>query len=309
MNLPVAADPLRSAVLDGLRASPKRLPSAYLYDATGSALFESICALPEHYLTRAETEILQRHAPEMARCIGPGALLIEPGCGSGEKACMLLQHLEEPAGFVPIEISPSALQAAEGLVRGRFPRLAVHPLRADFTASWSLPADLAPGGRPVLFFPGSTLGNFDPTQALALLRRWRAIGTQAVIGVDLRKDPAVLIPAYDDARGVTAAFNRNLLARINREFGADFDLQSFAHEAIWNDREGRMEMHLRSLRAQSVQVDGHRLEFQAGETIHTENSYKYTVEGLGELARRAGWQVAACWKDEQGRFAEHLLRA
>ena len=309
MNLPpAAAERLRSAVLDGLLDNPKRLPSAYLYDTTGSALFEAICELPEYYLTRAETEILQRHAPEMARRIGSGALLIEPGCGSGEKACTLLQHLPEPAGFVPIEISPSALDGARRLVRERFPQLPVHPLQADFTASFSIP-DAPPASRPVFFFPGSTLGNFDPAQALTLLRRWRALGRQALVGVDLRKDPATLLAAYDDARGVTAAFNLNLLDRINREFGADFDPQSFAHEAIWNEAEGRIEMHLRSRRAQTVRLDGRRLAFRAGESIHTENSYKYTVDGFAELAARAGWQVAAHWTDSQQRFGVQLLDA
>ena len=299
-------DALRSAVLEGLLDSPKRLPSAYFYDATGSALFESICELPEYYLTRAETEILQHHAAEMARRIGSGALLVEPGCGSGEKACLLLQHLHEPAGFVPIEISSSALEGAERLVRGRFPQLPVHALRADFTAPFALPAAAA-AARPVFFFPGSTLGNFDPAHALTLLRRWRALGQAAVVGVDLRKDPATLVAAYDDARGVTAAFNRNLLARINRELGADFDPQSFAHEAIWNESEGRIEMHLRSRHAQTVRVDGRRLEFRAGESIHTENSYKYTVDGFADLAARAGWQLAARWTDSQARFGVQLL--
>lgn len=309
MNLPAAAaDRLRSAVLEGLLDRPKRLPSAYLYDATGSALFESICELPEYYLTRAETEILQRHGAEMAQRMGSGALLVEPGCGSGEKACMLLQHLHEPAGFVPIEISTSALESAERLVRGRFPQLPVHPLQTDFTASFALPA-AAPASRPVFFFPGSTLGNFDPAHALELLRRWRAMGTAALVGVDLRKDAATLVAAYDDARGVTAAFNRNLLARINREFDADFDPQSFAHEAIWNESEGRIEMHLRSRRAQTVRLDGRRLEFRAGETIHTENSYKYTVEGFAELAGRAGWKLAARWTDSRARFGVQLLSA
>ena len=307
MTLPAAtAEHLRGAVLDGLLGTPKRLPSAYLYDSAGSALFESICELPEYYLTRAETEILQRHAPEMARRMGAGALLVEPGCGSGEKACMLLQHLQQPAGFVPIEISTSALEGARRLLRERFPALPVHPLQADFTASFTLP-DVAAASRPVFFFPGSTLGNFDPASALGLLRRWRAMGNAALVGVDLRKDPDTLVAAYDDARGVTAAFNLNLLARINREFGADFDPGSFAHEAIWNASESRIEMHLRSRHAQTVRVDGQRLEFRAGETIHTENSYKYTFEGFAELARRAGWRLTGQWTDSGGRFAEYFL--
>ncbi len=307
MTLPAAtAERLRGAVLEGLLGTPKRLPSAYLYDTAGSALFESICELPEYYLTRAETEILQRHAPDMARRIGAGALLVEPGCGSGEKACMLLQHLREPVGFVPIEISTSALEGARRLLRERFPALPVHALQADFTASFTLP-EVAAASRPVFFFPGSTLGNFDPANALSLLRRWRAMGSGALVGVDLRKDPDTLVAAYDDARGVTAAFNLNLLERINREFGADFDPGSFAHEAIWNATESRIEMHLRSRHAQTVRVDGQRLEFRAGETIHTENSYKYTVQGFADLARHAGWTLSGHWTDSGGRFAEYFL--
>ncbi len=302
-----ADEDLRRTVLEGLLDSPKRLPAAYFYDAAGSALFEQICELPEYYLTRAEAQILQQQGADIARHVGAGALLVEPGCGSGEKACLLLRHLRQPAGFVPVEISASALAAAEHRVRRQFPGLAVHALRDDFSASFTIPD--AASGRPVLFFPGSTLGNFDPQQASALLRRWRAMAEVAVLGVDLQKDAARLVAAYDDARGVTAAFNRNMLVRINREMAGDFDPAAFDHVALWNASEGRMEMHLRSRGAQSVRVCGRRIDFEAGESIHTENSYKYSDQRMAALAETAGWRVRASWTDAQRLFGVYLLGA
>jgi dimethylhistidine N-methyltransferase len=313
---PAAADAappaLRQAVLDGLFASPKHLPSAYLYDARGSALFERICELPEYYPTRTELAILRAHADEMAGCIGDGAVLVEPGCGAGLKTCLLLSRMHAPRAYVPIEISATALQASVQAVAGRCPKLAIRPLQADFTRAFALPEGLAGARRVVFFFPGSTIGNFDPQQAQALLARWRLLGgpdAGLLIGVDLRKDPAVLQAAYDDAQGVTAAFNLNLLLRVNREFGADFDPASFAHVARYDEARGRVEMHLQSRKAQTVRVDGQALRFADGETIHTENSYKYTPDGFAAMARQAGWQEAARWSDDAARFGVQFLRA
>ena len=308
-----AAPPaLRQAVLDGLFAQPKRLPSAYLYDARGSALFEQICALPEYYPTRTELTILRMHAGEMAARIGTGAVLVEPGCGSGLKTCLLLSRMQAPCAYVPIEISATALQASVQAVASRCPKLAIHPLQADFTRAFALPGALGTTRRVVFFFPGSTIGNFDPPQAQALLARWRLLGgpdAGLLIGVDLRKDPAVLQAAYDDAQGVTAAFNLNLLARVNREFAADFDPAAFAHVARYDEARGRIEMHLQSRKAQTVRLDGQALRFAAGETIHTENSYKYTPDGFAAMARQAGWQEVARWSDDAQRFGVQFLRA
>ncbi len=308
-----AAPPaLHRAVLDGLLSSPKTLPSAYLYDAAGSALFERICELPEYYPTRTERTILQTHAVEMAACIGPQAVLVEPGSGSGLKTSLLLAQLDRPSAYVPVEISASALDASVQAMSAQFAQLPIHPLQADFTQAFGLPDAVRGAGRVVFFFPGSTIGNFDPQQAQALLARWRLLGGAGaglLIGVDLRKDAAVLQAAYDDAQGVTAAFNRNLLVRLNRELGADFEPASFAHLARYDAPRGRIEMHLQSRRAQTVHVAGHVLRFAVDETIHTENSYKYTQDGFAELARQAGWQAAARWSDALQRFGVQYLHA
>ncbi|SCC95079.1 Histidine-specific methyltransferase EgtD [Thiomonas sp. X19] len=310
---------LRRAVLDGLLASPKHLPSAYLYDARGSALFEQICTLPEYYPTRTERAILQTHAGEMAARIGPRAVLVEPGSGAGVKTALLLAQLQQAAAYVPVEISPTALEATVQAMVARFPQLPIHPQQADFTQAFTLPPALRHvggsgelGGRVVFFFPGSTIGNFDPQQAQALLARWRLLGgadAGLLIGIDLRKDVAVLQAAYDDVQGVTAAFNRNLLVRINREFGADFVPDAFDHLARYDTVQGRIEMHLQSREAQAVHLAGHTLRFDAGETIHTENSYKYTLDGFAALAGKAGWQLDAQWTDPLQRFGVLAMRA
>jgi dimethylhistidine N-methyltransferase len=303
-------DGVRRDVLAGLRATPKTLPPKLFYDDAGAALFERICELPEYYLTRAELEILEACAPELARHIGPRAVLVEYGSGAGVKVRLLLDALVAAAAYVPVDISAAQLRRVADEIRAVYPGLDVRPLCADFTRPLTLPA-LAPGERPVAFFPGSTLGNFHPPEAAAFLRRIaRTVGRQGaiVLGLDRRKAAATLEAAYDDAQGVTAAFNRNLLARINRELGADFDLAAFEHRAVWNAAESRVEMHLESRRAQAVRVAGIRIAFAAGERIWTECSYKYDDRALAALAAAAGLTVERRWTDAGDRFWVLLLR-
>jgi L-histidine Nalpha-methyltransferase len=297
-----------TAVLEGLSSEPKYLLSKHLYDAEGSALFERITTLEDYYPTRTELAILRENAHRLAEVLPEGAALVEPGAGSGEKTRVLLDALPGLAAYVPVDISGDHLEAAAERLRQDYPRLAVLPVVGDFSRGIALPEGLG-GAASVVFFPGSTIGNFTKPAAAALLARFREVPRVAalVIGVDLVKDPVRLVRAYDDCEGVTAAFNLNLLARINRELGGDFDLAGFAHEARWNESERRIEMHLRSLRRQSVRAVGRRFEFAEGETIHTENSHKYTVEGFREIAASAGWRPVEAWVDREGLFSLHLL--
>jgi L-histidine Nalpha-methyltransferase len=296
-------------VLAGLKQQPKTLPCRYFYDARGSELFERITELAEYYPTRAEIALLQAHADEMAALAGPGCCLIEFGSGSSRKTDILLRALADLAAYIPIDISEAALAGAVGRLGREFPALRVWPVHADFNADLKLPAALRPARR-LGFFPGSTIGNFEPGEAIAFLRRARALlgpNSGFIIGADLKKDVGMLTRAYDDGEGVTAAFNLNLLARINRELGADFDLGGFAHLAVYNEEAGRIEMHLRSTRAQVVAILGERFRFREGETIHTENSHKYTVEEFGALAREAGWEPRAVWTGPERLFSVHYL--
>ncbi|MDE2149297.1 MAG: L-histidine N(alpha)-methyltransferase [Gammaproteobacteria bacterium] len=294
----------------GLSATPKRLPSKYFYDERGSAQFDAICELPEYYLTRTEISIMRAHAGEMARELGPKLLLVELGSGSSVKTPLLLDHLPDAAGYVPVDISREHLQrSAAGLDR-RYPGLSVRPVAADFTQSFTLPATDPAPARVAVFFPGSTIGNFEPTPAQALLRRMRTLAGdngRLLIGVDLAKDRATLEAAYNDAAGVTAAFNLNLLARINRELGADFDLGAFEHRAHFDAAHSRIEMHLAARCAQRVHVCGQCFDFEAGETIHTENSYKHSAEDFARLAAGAGWRALRDWRDAHGWFAVMLF--
>ncbi|WP_342452948.1 L-histidine N(alpha)-methyltransferase [Pararoseomonas indoligenes] len=296
--------------LAGLSGARKTLPCKWLYDAEGARLFEAITALPEYYPTRTETRILDEAGPAIARAIGPGAPVVEFGPGDGEKAVRLLRALDAPAAYLPVDIAPEWLDAAAARVSAALPGLRVHPVVADFSAAFDLAARME-GSAPALgFFPGSTIGNFEPPDAAAFLRRIRAglgAGARLLLGADLVKDPAVLVPAYDDAAGVTAAFNLNLLARLNNEAGADFDLGAFRHRAVWNAAAERIEMHLVSLAAQSVRLAGRVFRFAPGETIHTENSHKYRPERLRALAAEAGWTVAAMWTDPEDLFSVWLL--
>jgi dimethylhistidine N-methyltransferase len=297
-------------VVAGLTARPKRLSPKYFYDEAGSRLFEEITALPEYYPTRCELAILRDHAPEMARLIPPDAALIEFGTGSTRKVRILLDAAPAISAYVPVDISAEMLVQEAAELQHDHPRLDVLPIAADFTAPFALPEEIE--GLPRAgFFPGSTLGNFEPHQASAFLQHAARIlgpGATLIIGIDLVKDAAILNAAYDDAAGVTAKFNLNLLRRINRELGAHIDLDAFCHQAFYNTERHRVEMHLASRRRQKFEVCGRTIEFRGGETIHTENSYKYTIASFGALARGAGWTPTAMWTDAQGYFSVHALK-
>lgn len=300
---------MRAEVLAGLEQEEKTLPCKYFYDARGSALFERICALPEYYLTRTELAILEMHAGEMAAALGPRVLLVEPGSGSSLKTRLLLDKLSAPAAYVPVDISRAPLVAAAAELQSHYPRLSVLPLCADFTEPFHPPA--ARGARrTVVYFPGSTLGNFAPPEAARLLRNFARIagaGGGLLIGMDLKKDAAVLERAYNDSSGSTAEFNLNLLRRLNRELDADFDLERFAHRAVWNPALGRIEMRLVSRATQEVRVAGERFAFAEGEHILTECCYKYAPAELAALAARAGLRLARTWTDDRRWFCVAYL--
>lgn len=302
---------LRADALAGLTAPRKTLPCKWLYDAEGARLFEAITRQPEYYPSRTEIGILREQAPAIAAAVGPGATVVEFGPGDGGKAVLLLSRLDAPAAYVPVEIAPEWLDAVAARVSEEVPGVPVLPVVADFTRAFALPPGM-PRGRRLGFFPGSTIGNFEPTDAADLLRRFRAAlgpGARLLLGADLVKDRAVLEAAYDDAAGVTAAFNLNLLHRLNRELGTDFDLSAFRHRAVWNAEEERMEMHLEALHAQRARLAGREIRFAAGETIHTENSHKYRPERLEALADAAGWKARAMWTDAGRLFSVWLLDA
>ncbi|MBS0360484.1 MAG: ergothioneine biosynthesis protein EgtB [Proteobacteria bacterium] len=298
-------------VLEGLAKPQKAISPKYFYDAAGSALFEEITDLPEYYPTRTEIALLRTIAPEIAGLISPDAALVEFGSGASVKTRLLLDAAPQLAVYAPIDISRAALDEAAAAIRKDYPNLIVAPLLEDFTRALVLPSEAQ--GRPVTgFFPGSTIGNFTPDEAQAFLARARALlgaGARFLVGIDLVKDPATLVAAYDDAAGVTAAFNLNLLTRINRELGGDFDLSAFAHRAVWNAQDSRIEMHLESLKDQRVRVAGRTFRFAAGETIHTENSCKFTVDGFANLAAGAGWTLEARWVSPDPAFAVVSLMA
>ena len=298
-------------VAAGLSARPKRLPPKYFYDELGSQLFEEITRLPEYYPTRSELAILDRYAAEMAKLIPADAALIEFGSGSTRKARMLLDATPAITAYVPVDISSEMLVQEAAELRRDFPRLAVLPVEADFTRPFHLPREIESRPR-VGFFPGSTIGNFEPHAAAAFLKHASSmLGAHAtlIIGIDLVKDAGVLNAAYNDAAGVTARFNLNLLARINRELDASFDPATFSHQAFYNSERRRIEMHLASRKRQKVRVAGRVYEFRAGETIHTENSYKYTPEQFAAMARGSGWTPVAAWSDPQGYFSVQALTA
>lgn len=302
---PPLFDAFRADVAAGLAATPKFVPSRWLYDEKGSALFEEITKLEDYYPTRIETGILRNSAADIAQFCGEGAVLLEYGAGAGIKTEILLGALSAPQLYLPIDIAGEMLDATVERLKKRFSNLPTRPVCADFTHRFDLPADL-PNGRRVAFFPGSTIGNLDTEQMEALLRQFRRhvgpIG-KAVIGVDLTKDVAALLRAYDDRDGVTSAFNLNLLARINRELNGDFPLDRFRHEARWNVAEQAVEMHLVSRDARRVTVDGRCIAFAAGESIHTESSRKFDSRAFAAQAESNGWRVAAIWRDPGGFFA------
>jgi dimethylhistidine N-methyltransferase len=302
-------DEFAEAVVAGLSAPRKRLPCQYFYDAAGSELFEEITRLEEYYPTRTETAILRQHARSMVEPAGRKAVLVEFGSGSSRKTELVLAAMEAPRAYVPIDVSQSALTEAWGRLERRFPGLEIMPVNASFCDSLRLPARVLAHTK-LGFFPGSTIGNFDPPDAGRLLAHFARVlgpGSRLIVGVDLEKDPRRLEAAYDDAKGVTARFNLNLLERINRELDADFDVARFEHRAVYDREFKRIEMHLVSRVAQTVRVVGRSFQFAAGESIHTENSYKYSLEQFRALARGAGWQSDRTWTDPARDFSVHEL--
>ena len=302
--------PFADDVLDGLSQHPKRLSPKYFYDAAGSELFEQITLLPEYYPTRTELSILHDRGGAISAILPKGAALVEFGAGATTKVRLLLNQCALGA-YVPVDISGDFLKAQADALRQDLPDLAIHPVAADFTAPFALPEAVA-GMPKVGFFPGSTLGNFEPHEACSFLRSAREIlghAAQMVIGVDLEKDERVLYDAYNDKAGVTARFNLNVLHRINRELGGNFDLSAFTHRAIYNRDRHRIEMHLIGRKAQTVRVLGRSFSFRAGESIHTESSYKYSLERFAALARGSGWTPRATWTDAVGMFSVHALVA
>ncbi|MEN0653904.1 MULTISPECIES: L-histidine N(alpha)-methyltransferase [Hyphobacterium] len=306
---PPVAD-FRSDVLSGLRDRPRTIPPKYFYDADGSALFDAITTTPEYYVTRTELSILERIAPEIAARAGRGAVVIEPGSGSSVKITTLLRALDRPKAYIGSDISKQHLVAACRDLAAEHPGLFVGAVCADFTVPLDLSELDIPDGRRLVFFPGSTIGNFEPAQAVQVLkniRSWLRPGDALLLGADRIKDRAVLQAAYDDAGGVTAAFNLNLLKRIARELDSDIEPADFRHRAIWNAEKARIEMHLEARRDIAFSVAGERFEMRKGETIHTENSHKFSVESFMELAGQAGLMVRDTWSDPAEHFTLYWL--
>lgn len=309
LDLQPSPEDFRNAVLDGLAHDPKSLSPKFFYDEQGSRLFDSITELPEYYPTRTEIELLRRHGLEIAKLFGPDVHLLELGSGSDLKIRVLLRALR-PLAYTPIDISREHLRRSAIAIAKDFPAMQVHAIHADYSRQLCLP-EMGHSCRRAAFFPGSSIGNYEPGQARSLLRRIAELvgpGGHLLIGVDLKKDARILNAAYNDGRGVTAAFNRNLLVRINRELEADFDLAAFNHHAFYNDELGRVEMHLAAVSPQRVHIDGHHFDFVEGESLHTENSYKYSIGEFSELAEQAGFASVQVWRDEQNLFSLHCLR-
>ncbi len=297
-------------VITGLRGEAKSLPYKYLYDERGSELFERICEVPEYYLTRVEIAIMKDHLPGMAAALGPRCLVIEYGSGSGLKTRMLLGSLEDPVAYVPIDISLDALGASARRLNSEFPSVEVLPIHADYTSTIEIPRPARPSDRRIVFFPGSTIGNFLPSQAVDFMRRVVATtgpGGALLIGVDLKKDPAILEAAYDDAAGVTALFTTNLLHRINNELDGDLPVDRFAHVALYNPEAGRVEIYLEAREAVTARISDETVTFRRGERIHMEYSYKYDPEGFAALAAQAGLSVRKIWTDPRRLFSVQYL--
>ena len=299
-------------IVKGLSSSPKRLPSKLFYDERGSELFEQICDLDEYYLTRTELSIMEQFAPAMAKRIGEGVALIELGSGASVKTRILLNHLVNVTAYIPVDISREHLRRAAETIHNDYQDLHVSPVCADFTRQFTLPFDVDDSARRVVYFPGSTIGNFEPAAAVRLLKNTRSIcqsGGGLLIGIDRQKDIATLESAYNDGEGITAQFNENILERLNDEFDADFDLSEFAHRAFYNVQHGRIEMHLKSTTEQSARIDGQNFEFDAGESICTEYSYKFSIDGFARLAADAGFQLEEVWSDQKEMFSVLYLGA
>jgi len=300
----------REEVLRGLRRTPKAIPPKFFYDARGSRLFDAITRLPEYYPTRTEIAILQQYGSEIGRLAGSGCTLIELGSGSSTKVRLLLDVLR-PAAYVPVDISRQHLKLSANNLALAYPHIDVHAVCADYTQPLRLP-DHVPEGRRIVFFPGSSIGNFEPDAALGLLRKITGLAGKngaLLIGVDLVKNPDILHAAYNDAAGITERFNLNLLHRINHDLDADFDPARFSHKAFYNQQDSRIEMHLVSGQAQSVRINGDRFDFRKNESIHTENSYKYRVDAFGVMARKAGFLTQHVWIDADRLFSIHYLTA
>lgn len=301
-----ATESFREAVLNGLRKPQKQIPSKFLYDERGSKIFDRICELDEYYPTRTEIGIMKQNVGAMSDAIGARTRLVEYGSGSSLKTRILLDHLDDLASYVPVDISKEHLVESARELAEDYPSVPVQPVCADYTTAFDLPEPPLPPARTVGYYPGSTIGNFRRDEAQAFLERIaELVGPEGglLIGVDLKKDIDVLKAAYDDSEGVTAAFNRNLLRRMNRELDATFDLDAFEHQVRWNEERGCIESHLRSTKTQIVTVAGERVSFEQGETIHTEDSHKYTLDGFAALAGRAGFHVDTVWTDERSYFS------
>ena len=301
---------MRAEVLHGLRKAQKELPSKYLYDAQGSQIFDRITSLKDYYPTRVEASIMSSHIDEIVDAIGPDVMLIDYGSGNSAKARRLLERLERPTAYVPIDISREHLMAAADGLRTDFPNIEILPVAADYTRSFDLPEPLSEPRRRVAFFPGSTIGNFEPLLAERFLERIAdtcGSGGGLVIGADLAKEPAALHRAYNDADGVTAEFNCNILDHVNRELDADFACEQFVHYAPYNPTERRVEMHLVSLTDQTAHIDGTAIAFETGESIWTESSYKYTRRAFEELAAAAGFEPQRAWLDAKSWFGVFYL--
>jgi L-histidine N-alpha-methyltransferase len=312
LDLEPANGNLLAEAIAGLSASPRTLPCKFFYDERGSELFQKICELPEYYVTRAELQILKTHGRDIAKELGPGIELIGLGTGAGTKTRFLLDELLKPVAYVPVDISSEQLQQSSALFRKQFPDLEVLPVSADYLRPVALPTPKRKPSRKVVYFPGSTIGNFEPDVALDFLQRIRRVCDDnggLLIGVDLQKDYGVLERAYNDAQGITAQFNLNLLARLNRELGADFNLDHWKHRAIYNAAAGRIEMHLLSERDQTVHLRDREFRFRAGEKIVTEFSYKHTPEGFAAIAARANFRLARMWTDDARLFGVFYFTA
>jgi dimethylhistidine N-methyltransferase len=311
LSVPLPSSSFAQDLARGLRGRPKHVAPKYFYDDAGSALFDRICELSEYYLTRAELSILRDSAGLLGSRVGEGVRVVELGSGSGAKTRPLLDALKRPAEYLAVDVSAATLDAATAALREAYPSLRIVPVRADFTSAFGLPAASPRVRETLVYFPGSTIGNLTPSEAVDLLHRVRsACGRCAmVLGVDLKKAPARLHAAYNDAAGVTAAFNKNLLARANRELGTDFELDAFAHYAFYAPGPGRIEMHLVSLKRQRVELDREGFVFEQGETILTEYSYKYTAPEMERLASRGGFRVASWYTDSAEDFAVAFLES
>ncbi|WP_255233353.1 L-histidine N(alpha)-methyltransferase [Aliifodinibius salipaludis] len=306
----VDASIMQKEVLEGLTKSQKQLPSKYFYDEKGSDLFEQITRLNEYYLTDCEKEILQNNIKDIAGCIGKDVMLIELGSGSSYKTRFLLEELSDLSTYIPVDISEEFLLKTVSQLRLEYPKISIIPVFADYTSNFDLPVTEGSNQKQVVFFPGSTIGNFDPEEVQVFLNNMAGItadDSEMLVGVDLKKDPKVLEAAYNDKQGITAQFNKNMLTHLNRVLGADFDIEKFRHKAFYNEEAGRIEMHLISSQKQTVTIGDQRIAFEKGESIHTESSYKYGLEEFEELV--ADWySVEKVWTDDKSYFSLQYLK-